>query len=131
MTAVLVLTDDFKDAMLVGGVDGALDADPSNAAYANLFDSDAVLLTTIVFSRPAASLISHELVFAQGDLTGDFIVTQGNADNFTLLNGANVLLASGSVSDMAGDGPLKVSGTTGTLLYAGARAILGSLKFKF
>jgi hypothetical protein len=131
MSAVWTPTQAFKDAQLSGGIDGLLDADPTFAAYAILYDAASTPLTTLVFARPAASLVSHELVFAQADLTGDFITMQGSADNFELYNGANVLCGSGSISDMAGDGPLKVSGTTGTLLYAGARAILGALKFKF
>lgn len=122
-------TLDLNDAMLVGGVSALLDAHPTLPAYANIFDGTAVLLVTLVFARPAATLVSHALVFHQGDPTGDFIVTQGNAAAFALYNGANVLLGTGDVTDMAGSGGLKVSGTTGTLLYAGARAILGELKF--
>ena len=123
-----VATQVLSDAMLVGGVDAALDDHPTNHAYAVLYDAAAVALTTIVFAKPAASLVEHELVFAQSQLGGDFIGTQGNAAVFELYSGAGVLLGSGSVTDMAGEGPLKVSGTVGTLLYAGARAILGELK---
>jgi hypothetical protein len=122
-------TQVLSDAMLVGGIDGALDDDPTNHAYAILFDGSAVALVTMVFAKPAATLIAHALVFAQDDLSGDFILTQGNAATFELYSGAGVLLGTGDVSDMAGTGALKVSGTTGTLLFAGARAVLGELKF--
>jgi hypothetical protein len=37
----------------------------------------------------------------------------------------NELLASGAVTDEAGEGPFKLSGSAGTLLHAGGRAILG------
>jgi hypothetical protein len=124
-----VATQELNDAMLVGGIDAALDDDPTNHAYAVLFDAAAVPLVTMVFAKPAATLVAHELVFAQADPTGDFILTQGNAASFELYSGANQLLLSGDVSDEAGTGALKVKGTTGTLLYAGARAILGELKF--
>jgi len=119
----------LSDAMLVGGIDNALDDHPTNHAYANIFDGSAVALVTMVFAKPAAALVAHELVFAQANTSGDFIPTQGNAAAFELYSGAGVLLGSGDVTDMAGSGALKVSGTTGTLLFAGARAILGELKF--
>lgn len=122
-------TQAFKDARLVGGIAAALDDHVSDHAYAILFDGGAVALVTIVFAKPAVAMVAHQLVFAQSDLTGDFILTQGNAAAFDLYSGAGVLLGSGDVSDMAGSGALKVSGTTGTLLFAGARAILGVMKF--
>jgi hypothetical protein len=124
-----VATQELNDAMLVGGIDSALDDDAMNHAYAILFDGAAVPLVTMVFSKPAATLIDHTLVFDQQDPSGDFILTQGNAASFQLYSGANRLLLSGDVSDEAGSGALKLRGTTGTLLYAGARAILGELKF--
>ena len=120
-------TQALNDAMLVGGIDAALDDDPTNHAYAILFDGAAVALVTLLFEKPAVALVAHALVFSQDQLGGDLILTQGNAASFELYSGAGVLLGTGDVSDMAGSGALKVSGTTGTLLYAGARAILGSL----
>jgi len=119
-------TIEASDAMLQGFA-GLLDAD-ANPAYAVLFDGAAVALVTVVFARPAATLVAHELRFAQAQAGGDMILVQGNAASFKLYNGAGVLLLSGDVSDMAGAGALKISGTTGTLLYEGARAILGELK---
>jgi hypothetical protein len=124
-----VATQALNDAMLVGGVDSALDDHPTNHAYANIFDGSAVALVTMVFAKPAAALLAHELVFAQDNASGDFIPTQGNAAAFELYSGAGVLLGIGDVTDMTGSGALKVSGTTGTLLFAGARAILGEMKF--
>lgn len=119
----------LKDARLVGGINSALDDHVTNHAYAILYDATPVALVTMVFAKPAASMVAHELVFAQGDLTGDFITTQGSAVSFELYSGSGVLLGAGDVTDMLGTGALKVSGTTGTLLYGGARAILGLLKF--
>ena len=121
-------TQAFKDARLVGGIAALIDADPVNSAYANLFDGSGVALVTMVFAQPGVAFIDHALVFAQGDSAGDMILVQGNAAAFELYNGAGTLLGSGNVSDEAGTGALKISGTTGTLLYAGARAILAELK---
>lgn len=122
-------TQALNDAMLVSGISNWLDADPVNPAYAILYDAGAVALVTMIFTKPAATLIAHKLVFAQAQSGGDMIGTQGSAVSFQLFNGAGELGGLGDVSDMAGAGSLKVSGTTGTLLYQGARAILGSLKF--
>jgi len=112
-----------NDAMLLGFV-ALIDAD-DDPAYAILLEG-ATALVTMVFAQPGATLVANQLVFEQGDPSGDMIDVQGNADNFTLYNGAGTLIGTGDVTDMAGSGALKVSGTTGTLLYAGARAILGS-----
>lgn len=117
-------TTEANDAMLLG-LASLLDAD-SDPAYAILFEGTTALVT-MVFAQPAATLVAHQLVFAQGNAGGDLILVQGSADNFTLYNGAGALIGAGNVTDAAGSGALKVSGTTGTLLYAGARAILGSL----
>lgn len=120
-------TQALNDAMLVGGIAAILDVH-TNPAYAVLYQGTTALVT-VVFAKPAATLIDHELVFAQGELAGDMIVTQGDADTFELFNGAGTLLGSGDVTDAAGSGALKISGTLGTRLYAGARAILHELKF--
>lgn len=113
-----------NDAMLTGFA-ALLDAD-ADPAYAILFEGGTALVT-MTFAQPAASLVAHQLVFEQADPGGDMIDVQGDADNFTLHNGAGTLIGTGDVTDMAGSGALKVSGTIGTRLYAGARAILGSL----
>lgn len=126
-----VATQALNDAMLAGGVDGWLDADPVNPAYAILFDGADVALVTLIFARPAAVLSAHALVFDQADPAGDMILVQGLAASFKLYNGAGELGGTGDVSDAAGSGAMKVSGTAPgtTLLYEGARAILVELKF--
>ena len=123
-----VASQALKDARLVGGMAGFLDADTVNPAYAVLRGAGTPL-ATMVFALPAVDLVAHELVFAQGDLSGDMIHTQGNADSFELFNGAGQSAGTGDVTDAAGSGALKVSGTTGTLLYAGARVVLDDLRF--
>lgn len=118
-------TQVFDDACLVGGVAALID-DSASPAYAILYEG-ATPLVTMVFAQPAVTLVAHALVFEQGDPAGDLIPVQGDADNFELYNGADVLLGTGDVTDSAGSGALKISGTTGTRLYAGARAILDEL----
>ena len=121
-------TQALNDAMLVGGVAAVLDDHPTGHAYAVLYDAASVALATVVFAKPAVSLVEHELVFAQNQAGGDLINVEGGAAAFELYSGSGVLLGSGTVTDMAGAGPLKIQGTAGTLLYAGARALLGELK---
>lgn len=118
----------FKDARLSGGIDALVDAS-ADPAYAILFDGSAVALVTMIFAQPATSMVAHELVFEQGEAGGDQILVQGNAAAFELFNGDGVSLGTGDVTDSLGTGALKISGTTGTLLYEGAFAILGTLKF--
>jgi hypothetical protein len=122
-------TQAFRDARLVGGIASWLDADPVNPAYAVIFDSANVALVTIVFARPAGALVAHELVVSQAAAGGDQILVSGSADHFWLYNGAGVAGGAGDVTDAAGTGAMKITGSNGTMLFAGARAIVSSLKF--
>jgi len=122
-------SQDLLDAMLVGGIDGILDAHPTINAYAIVYSASDTALVTIDFARPAATLVAHQLLFAQNEAGGDQIFAQGNGAYFKLFNGGGTYLGQGDVSDLAGTGAMKISGTTGTLLYAGARAILGTFAF--
>lgn len=124
-----VATQALNDAMLSGGIDGILDVDPVNPAYAIVYDAGAVALVTLTFSRPAATVIDHKLVFHQEDVAGDMIIAQGEAATFDLFNGVGTALGTGDVTDMLGTGAMKISGTLGTLLYEGARAIVGEFYF--
>lgn len=117
-------TQAFDDACLSGLmwlINGSV-----NPAYAILYEG-SVELVTLVFAQPATDVVDHVLVFYQESLSGDLIHTQGDANHFKLYTGENVLVGEGDVSDAEGDGALKISGTTGTRLYAGARAILDTL----
>ena len=118
----------LNNAMLVGGIAATLDADPVSPAYALLF-AGTKSLVTIMFARPAATLTANKLRLSQASASGDLITEQGSADNFMLYNGAGVLLGSGDVTASGGAGALTIGGTAGTMLYAGARAILGELTF--
>lgn len=115
-------TQAFDDACLDGGVLAALDAG-TNPAYAIVYQGTTELVT-MVFAKPSAQLVDHRLEFIQGDASGDLIHTQGDADNFKLFSGDNVLFGYGDVTDAAGTGAMKITGTTGTRFFAGARAIL-------
>lgn len=127
---------ELNDAMLSGGADTLINAS-TDPAYALIFDTTRPVtpggpvvdtpLVTLLFAMPACSLVAHQLVFFQGEPTGDQILVQGNATWARLFNGDGVWLGDCDVTDALGAGPLKISGTTGTLLYAGARAILDEL----
>ncbi len=95
-------------------VRGALGADPGAAP-----------LVTMVLKKPCGVVVDHVLVLQQAAAGGDLITAQGSAVWARWVNGAGAIVGEGDVSDEAGEGLFKVSGTTGTLLYAGARAILG------
>lgn len=90
------------------------------------YDAADVLLVTMTLAKPCGAIVSNKLVLQQADPAGDFITTQGEAVTGVWVNGAGAVVGEGTVTDEAGDGDFKVSGTTGTLLYAGARAILGT-----
>ena len=126
MSFTIVAVDEVKDAMLVGGLQALLDAGP-NQAHAIIYQG-SLALVTMVFNDPATYLQDHELWFGQMNPAGDLITAQGDADTFELYNAGGLLIGHGDVSDAAGSGTLKISGTSGTRLYAGASAILDELK---
>ena len=126
MSFTLVASEAVNDALLDGGLAHLIN-DGVDPAYAILYESTTALVT-MLFASPAVTLVNHELVFAQGNVGGDFITSQGDADRFELHTATGLLIGYGDVTDAAGSGTLKISGTTGTRLYAGARAILDELK---
>lgn len=84
-------------------------------------------LVTIVLTDPCGSVVSGVLSLTQADSTGDLISSSGVAVWARWKAGDGSPLADGMVTDSAGAGPFKMGGTTGTNLYAGGRAVLGSV----
>ena len=91
----------------------------------HLYDAADTLLATMVLDKPCGAVVADVLELAQLDPVGDMVAATGSAVTGVWVNGADDVVAEGTVSDEAGSGDFKVSGTTGTMLYAGARAILG------
>ena len=89
-------------------------------------DPLAAPLVEIVLAKPCGVIDAGVLTLAQAEAGGDLIAQTGTALWARWVNGDEIHVADGSVSDAAGDGDFKVSGTTGTMLYAGARALLGN-----
>ena len=91
-------------------------------------DPLAAPLVEITLAKPCGEINAGVLTLVQADAGGDLIAQTGTALWARWVNGDEMLIADGSVSDAAGDGDFKVSGTAGALLYAGARALLGNSK---
>lgn len=129
------ISADANDGRLDGGLRQWMDLG-AGKAYVEFYDSvrpttpgdptAGTVLATLHFAKPCASLISHQLVFTQDDPGADIIAVQGSASWARIYNGAGTWMADCDVTNAAGSGPLKISGTTGTLLYAGALVILAS-----
>jgi hypothetical protein len=88
-------------------------------------DPLAASLVEIVLAKPCGEINAGVLTLVQAEAGGDLIAQTGSVLWARWVNGDEMHVADGSVSDAAGDGDFKVSGTTGTMLYAGARALLG------
>lgn len=88
-------------------------------------DPLAAPLVEIVLAKPCGVVAAGVLTLVQADAGGDLIADSGTALWARWINGSNELVGDGKVTDEAGDGDFKLSGTAGTLLYAGARALLG------
>ena len=89
-------------------------------------DPIAAPLVEITLAKPCGEITAGVLALVQADAGGDLIAQTGTALWARWVNGDEMHVADGSVSDAAGDGDFKVSGTAGTILYAGARALLGN-----
>ncbi len=89
-------------------------------------DPIAAPLVEITLAKPCGSIDAGVLTLVQADVGGDLIAETGTALWARWVNGDEMHVADGSVSDAAGDGDFKVTGTAGTILYAGARALLGN-----
>lgn len=85
----------------------------------------AAPLVEVVLAKPCGAIVDHALVFAQAAAGGDMILVQGVALWARWVNGADAIVADGDVSDETGPGVFKIAGTTGTMLYAGGRCIIG------
>ena len=101
------------------------DAGP-NPSRIEMFDAAANLLVTVILTKPCGVVSDGVLTLTQGSVGGDIILLDGAAATALWLSGTGVPVASGSVTDEAGDGPFIVEGADGTQLYAGGRAIIGA-----
>ena len=98
----------------------------AGSAKIDMYDASNNLLVSMSLKKPSGTIIGGFIVLQQFNATGDLILLDGDAVLGKLVNGNGVLMAQGDVTDAAGLGPFKLSGTTGTTLYAGAYALLGA-----
>jgi len=88
-------------------------------------DPGGGLLVEMLLAKPCGEIQENELTLLQAEPAGDLILETGTALWARWVNGNDEVVADGTVSDAAGAGDFKLSGTSGTVLYAGARALLG------
>src|SRR5574343_80518 len=77
------------------------------------------LLVSVVLAKPCGTVAGGVLTLTQQDAGGDLIAQTGDAAWARWVNGADVWVGDGTVSDAAGAGDFKLAGTAGTTLYAG------------
>jgi len=83
-------------------------------------------LVEILLAKPCGAVVADVLVLSQAAPAGDLIAASGAALWGRWINGNDDIVADGTVSDAAGSGDFKLSGSTGTAIYAGGRAVLGT-----
>lgn len=120
----LTITQAHKDARSQATIAYA-DLGSANASLV-LYDASNNLLVTIGLKKPCGTMVGGVIVLQQANATGDQILLGGDAVFGKWFSGNGLLMAQGSVSDSLGSGDFKISGTTGTTLYAGAYAVLGT-----
>jgi hypothetical protein len=90
-----------------------------------LRDENGVLLVTIVLAYPCGTMEGGFIRLDQLSPTGDQIVADGVAATGTWLKTNNEVVATGTVTDAAGNGDFKIASAAGVNLYAGGYVILG------
>lgn len=85
----------------------------------------ATPLAVVTLAKPCGTVAAGALTLLPADADGALIALSGDAAWGRLINAAGDVAGDGNVTDSAGSGPFKVSGATGTALYAGARVFLG------
>ena len=119
----LAISVEHNNALLAATVAFA-DTGSANSRI-RLYDASDVVLVTMTLTKACGTVVDDKLVLQQLDPSGDLIAVSGSAVTGVWISGTGAIVADGTVSDEAGTGDFKVAGTTGTMLYAGARAILG------
>jgi hypothetical protein len=87
-------------------------------------DPGAAPLVEILLTKPCGTVVDNALLLTQAAPGGDLIATTGAALWGRWINGNGDLVADGVVTDSAGNGDIKLSGTLGTMIYSGGHAIL-------
>ncbi len=86
-----------------------------------------VPLVTIILAVPGGNTVDGVLTLVQDDTDGDMIAVTGAATWGLLRAGDGEPMGIGAATGALGAGPFKVVGSTGTDLFAGARAKLGAV----
>lgn len=120
----LSISNEHRDARSQATIDYA-DLGAGRARL-DMYDVSNNLLVSMDLQKPCGTLTAGVIVLHQYNAAGDLILLDGSAVMGQWINGNGDLVAQGDVSDSAGSGDFKVSGTTGTALYAGAYALLGT-----
>ena len=90
-------------------------------------DAGGLPLATVVLAAPCGTVASGVAQLLQADVSGDLIASTGDAVWARWVAADGEVLADGDATAAAGAGPFKLTGTDGTRLYAGGRAILGAV----
>lgn len=116
---------------------GSLDFANAGSSHSRIFfysttqpargaDPGGAPLVEVTLAKPVGVIGSEGVLqLVQDDPTGDMVVNTGSVLWGRWINGDGALVGDGDASDAAGDGFFKMSGTAGTMLYAGARMLLG------
>lgn len=131
---IWIPSQDFKDARLVGGLQAFLNAGTADKPRLNIYDGAmpvggaapagtllvSVRLSSIEFDGDLHALVVEQFDPAEGDIIG----ATGSASVGRLLNPAGTWVGDGDVTEAAGTGMFKLTGTVGTTLLLGGKAFI-------
>lgn len=99
----------------------------AQASCIRLYDAQGGhLLATRTLAKPCGRIDAQGRIVLLGADTHDLVQATGSVAWTDWCDGAGRAIASGAVTDEAGDGPFKLAGTAGTLIYEGGLVLLGS-----
>lgn len=96
-------------------------------------DGAGDMLAEIVLAKPCGTLAIGALLLHPLDIVGSMVLLSGIPRSGRWVSAAGLLVATGTVTDLAHDGDFKVAGgntevgDTSPMLYAGGLVVLGTL----
>ena len=120
----LTIPDTHRDARSQATIDYADSAGPGSRIV--LLDVNDAVLATLILQSPCGVVEGGFIRLKQAATIGDQIIADGAAVKGEWRKANNAIVATGTVTDAAGNGDFKITSAAGTSLYAGGYVLLGT-----
>jgi len=125
MTATLTVTTAHRAARNQASIDLA-DAGAEAACIRLYSAAGGALLAVRRLAAPCGTLTAEGRIALQSAAANDLVLATGAATWAEWCSGDGAAIAAGAVTDAAGDGPFKLAGASGAMIYEGGLVLLAS-----